>query len=198
VQLHHAADGRWPLHEHAGPATVCIVALNVCLLFDGPAERAIRSLWDRLEADGVPTLRSHTHGSHHPHLSYVVTLRGDRAAISTAMHALPDNGPFEIIFDAFGAFRRGRISLFPSLPADLVARQQAVVEAARRTGALVHKHYEIGRWLPHSSLAPRVRTAHLSLLASAVYEVLPLTARITRAALIDSSTGELSPLDNIP
>lgn len=50
------------------------MALAVCLLFDGRSERAIRNLWDRLEHLGVPTLRSHTHGLHVPHVSYVVLL----------------------------------------------------------------------------------------------------------------------------
>ena len=34
-----------------------------------------------LEKRGVPTLRSHTHGLHHPHLSYVVLLQWELAAV---------------------------------------------------------------------------------------------------------------------
>jgi hypothetical protein len=35
-------------------------------------------------------------------------------------------------------------------------------------------------------------------LTAAVYDVLPLHARLDRAALIDSATGELSPLEALP
>ena len=35
-------------------------------------------------------------------------------------------------------------------------------------------------------------------LAAAVYEILPLAARVDRAALIDSGTGETWPLPHIP
>ncbi|MCP2168449.1 2'-5' RNA ligase family protein [Goodfellowiella coeruleoviolacea] len=174
------------------------MALAVCLLFDRRTERSLRGLWDRLEERGVPTLRSHTHGQHHPHLSYVVLLRWGLTAVRDAVAALPDHGPFEIVFDAIGAFRRGRVCLVPACPADLVARQQAVVAAVRDTGALVHEHYEVNRWLPHAALAPRAGLSQLALVAAATYDVLPLTATVSGAALINSSTGEVWPLPGIP
>jgi 2'-5' RNA ligase superfamily protein len=174
------------------------VALGVCLLFDDRTDRAIRGLWDRLEERGVATLHSHTHGSHRPHLSYVVLLRWDLDTVRRAVEGLPDLGPFEIVLDAFGVFRRGRACLLPAAPAALVIRQHAVVCAVRRAGAVVHRHYEIDRWLPHVSLAPRVRMDQLPAIASASHDVLPLTARITGAALIDSAAGSSSPLRNLP
>jgi 2'-5' RNA ligase len=174
------------------------MALAVCLLFDARAERAMRKLWERLEQLGVPTLRSHTHGRHHPHLSYVVLLDWDLDRVRAAVERLDDHEPIELTFDAVGAFRRGRLSLVPAIPADLVARQQAVVAATRATGALVHRHYEVGRWLPHVSLATRAPLDRLAELTASVYDVLPLTVTVTRAALIDSTTGEFWPLRNLP
>lgn len=174
------------------------VALAVCLLFDTRADRALRSLWERLEQQGVPTLRSHTHGLHHPHLSYVVLLQWELEPVRAAVELLDDQEPFELTFDAVAAFRRGRVSLVPSITADLVARQQAVVAATRATGALVHKHYEVNRWLPHTSLATRASTDQLGQLAASAYEILPLTATVIRAALIDSSAGRFWPLKILP
>lgn len=174
------------------------MALGVCVLFDRPTERALRALWDRLEERGVPSLRSHTHGRHQPHLSYVVMLDWRLAAVRDAVAALPDHRPYEVIFDAVGTFRRGRICLIPAVPADMVARQQAVVEAVRAAGARVHEHYEVGRWLPHCSIAPRARLDRLPVVAATVYDVLPLPARIVRTALIDSATGQQWSLPNLP
>jgi hypothetical protein len=170
----------------------------VCLLFDSRAERLLRNLWDRLENDGVRTLRSHTHGEHHPHMSYVVLLRWDLDGVRAAVDALPDGGPFDVTFDAVASFPRGRTGLVPTMTPDLLIRQRAVLESVRATGALVHRHYEAGRWLPHCSIAPRVRLGQLPSVASVVYDILPLTARIDRAALIDSATGELWPLAAVP
>ncbi len=174
------------------------MALGVCLLFDERSERALRSLWDRLEERGVATLRSHTHGRHRPHLSYVVLLNWDLDAVQDVVEALPDRGPIDLSFDALATFRRGRAFLVPATPADLVARQQVVVEKVAATGAIVHQHYEVGRWLPHCSVAPRTRLEQLSSVAAAVYDILPLAVRVTGAALIDSSTGQSWPLTNVP
>src|SRR5437763_6441974 len=99
------------------------MALAVCLLFDAPADRALRRLWDRLEERGVPTLRSHTHGQHHPHLSLVVLLDWELDKVRAAVEALPDNGPFEIHFEAIGLLPRGRDAPIPPGPADLAVRQ---------------------------------------------------------------------------
>ncbi|GAA5122806.1 2'-5' RNA ligase family protein [Haloechinothrix salitolerans] len=174
------------------------MALGVCLLFDGKSQRSIRNLWDRIESEGVPTLRSHTHGQHHPHLSYVVLLHWDADAVRTAVDEVPGYEPFDLTFDALGSFRRGRVCLVPAVPDGLVARQHRVVEAVRRTGAVVHKHYEIDRWLPHLSLANRARLDALPAVAAAIYDVLPLTVRVNRAALIDSATGRVWPLAVLP
>jgi hypothetical protein len=174
------------------------VALGVCVLFDPRTERALRALWDRLEEHGVPSLRSHTHGLHRPHVSYVVLLGWDLGTVRNTVAALPDHGPYDMVFDAVGSFRRGRVCLIPAVPADLVTRQQAVVEAVRATGALVHEHYQVGRWLPHCSIAPRARLEQLPVVAATVYDVLPLPARAVRAALIDSATGQRWPLPNLP
>ena len=55
----------------------------------------------------------------------------------------------------------------------------------------------VTRWLPHSSLAPRATLRELPAVAPLAYDVFPLTARVTRAALINSATGESWPLANL-
>ena len=174
------------------------MALAACLLFDRQTERALRALWDRLEDLGVPTLRSHTHGRHVPHVSYAVVREGDVDAINRAVSALPDGGGVGLRFDGLGLFRRGRSWLVPAVASDLASRQEAVVAAVTSTGAELHRHYEPGAWMPHCTLAPRVPLPMLPVLAAAVYEILPLAARVDRAALIDSGTGESWPLPHIP
>ncbi|PQM48811.1 hypothetical protein C1Y40_00979 [Mycobacterium talmoniae] len=133
------------------------MALAVCLLFDRRSERAVRALWDRLEQHGVPSLASHTHRRHVPHLSYAVLRSWDLAAVTAALAALDDGSPVQANFDGVGLFRRGRTWLVAGVSAELMARQQRVVEAVTATGADLHKHYRPGIWLPHCSLAPRAR-----------------------------------------
>jgi 2'-5' RNA ligase len=174
------------------------VALAVCLLFDRRSERAIRALWDRVEEQGVPSLRSHTHGRHVPHVSYAVLRSWDQAAVTDALAAVDGGRPVELSFDGIGLFRRGRTWLVAGVTADFVARQQRVVEAVIATGAELHKHYRPGVWLPHCSLAPRATLAQLPTVAAAVFDVLPLQGRLDRAALVNSATGDVYPLSALP
>ena len=174
------------------------MALAVCLLFDARGERAIRALWDQLETLGVPSLRSHTHGRHVPHLSYAVLRSWDLARVTAAHSELEAGEPSDVSFDGIGLFRRGRAWLLAGVAADLAIRQERIVRAVTATGAELHKHYLPGRWLPHCSLAPRAPLAQLPILAAAVYDVLPLSARLSRAALINSATGDLWPLATLP
>jgi len=166
------------------------VALAVCLLFDRPSERAVRALWDRVEEQGVPSLGSHTHGRHVPHVSYAVLRRWDQVAVNDALAGLDGGDPVDLSFDGVGLFRRGRTWLVAGVSAEFVARQQRVVEAVTATGAELHKHYRPGVWLPHCSLAPRATLAQLPLVVAAVMDVLPLWARLDRAALVNSDGGD--------
>jgi hypothetical protein len=174
------------------------VALAICLLFDDKSERAIRALWDRVEELGVPSMSSHTHRRHVPHVSYAVLRSWDLSAVTAAVAALGAASPVELTFDGVGLFRRGRTWLVAGAGAEFVARQQRVVDAVVATGADLHKHYVPGTWLPHCSLAPRVTLTQLSLVASAVLDVIPLRAKLEHAALINSATGDRSPLAALP
>ncbi len=169
------------------------IALAVCLLLDDRADTAVRRLWTRLEAAGVPTLRSHTHGRHVPHLSYAALRSYELAAVSSALEALDPSPALTLRFDGLGTFRRSRCWLAPAVNAELVQRQQAVVEAVTRTGADLHHHYAPGRWLPHVTLAPRLHLTDLAAVAGAVYDILPLRATSAGLALVDTSTGRGHP-----
>jgi 2'-5' RNA ligase len=165
------------------------IALAVCLLLDERADLAVRRLWDRLESDGVPTLRTHTHGRHVPHLTYASLRSYDLDAVRTALARTPAVEPVHLRFDALGAFRRTRCWLAPAVTSELVRRQEAVVAAVVATGADLHLHYRPGVWVPHLTLAPRLHLGQLPVVAAAVYDVLPLTAVGVRTALVETSTG---------
>ena len=167
------------------------MALAVCLLFDRRSERAVRALWDRLESVGVPSLRSHTHGRHVPHVSYAVLRSWSLPEVSAALLRVGARPPVELHFDGIGLFRRGRAWLLAAGSAELHAQQERVVEAITMTGAELHKHYQPGRWLPHCSVAPRAPLTKLPTLAATIYDVLPMDTRLDRLALIDSATGQL-------
>jgi len=174
------------------------VALAVCLLFDTRSENLLRELWGRLEDAGVRTLATHTHRRHHPHLSYVVLRTWDLARVQDALAAQPPAAPFEMSFHGTLSFPRGRAALAPAIGADTALRQWRIVTALEATGAEVHHNYRAGHWVPHVSVATRAQGATLATVVRAIADVLPLTVRVDRAALVDSSTGRTWPLPHIP
>jgi len=173
------------------------VALTVCLLLDDAADRAVRRLWGRLEQAGVPTLLSHTHGRHVPHLTLASLTSCDLEDVRAALTALPAAEPLATRFEALGVFRRSRCWLAPTVTTGLLVRQQAAVHAVRDAGADVHDAYRPGGWVPHLTLAPRLHLRELAAVAERVNEILPLPATFERAALVQTSTGEVETLPHL-
>lgn len=170
------------------------VALAVCILFDAEGERVIRGLWARLESRGVPTPLTHTHGRHHPHLSLAVARTWDLDAVLASVAALPPALPVRLACQGIVAFPRGRAALAVAVSVDLARRQEAAVAAVMATGADLHHYYLPGRWVPHVSIATGGNADQLPIVATTVTDTLPLSVTGTRAALVDSSTGETWPL----
>jgi 2'-5' RNA ligase len=166
------------------------VALALCLLFDSRTDRLVRQLWQRLENQGVPTLLTHTHGRHHPHLSLAVLREWDLDRVRSALQPLPDAGPCDVAVQGTVVFPRGRGALACSASANLAARQERVVDVLRASGAEMHRHYEHGRWVPHVSVATSASSSTLAVVVNTVSDVLPVTLVANQAALIDTSTGQ--------
>ena len=174
------------------------MSLAVCLLFDGESNRRIRQLWQHLEDVGVGTLASHTHGRHYPHLSYAVLREWDVRQVQRAVESLPDGGPITLSCQGSLCFPRGRVALAPAGSAELSTRQERAVCAIEQTGAVLHKHYRSGYWVPHISVATRAPAGRMAEVTRIVADVLPLMVRVEHAALIDSGTGQTWPLAVIP
>lgn len=174
-----------------------VSSLSVCLLLDDAAEQSVRRLWRQLEDDGLPSLVGHTHGRHVPHLT--LASLGD-TSVDSVLHAvaeLPEARPEPVTFQALGTFTRSRCSLIPAVPAALLARQHVVVDSLLAAGCRVHRHYLPGAWVPHLTVATRSQVDTLPRIARRVYEVLPLSAVLERAAVVDTATGEVHPLSRL-
>lgn len=177
------------------------MALAVCLLFDARSDLRVRELWSRLEAAGVASLATHTHRRHHPHLSYAVLRTWDHERVHEALGGLPraDIGADACAMTVHGAlmFPRGRVGLAVATPADMGLRQAETVAALAATGAELHRHYRSGRWVPHVSVSPHTHRSDVPTVVRMICDILPLTIRVDRAALVDSSTGQTWPLPHI-
>lgn len=173
------------------------MALSVCLLPDAPTDRAVRRVWERLEEHGIRTLLTHTHGRHVPHLTLATLRTYDHGLVRAALAALPDVEATVVPFDGLGMFRRSRCWLLPAVTEHLLGRQAGVVSATEDTGADLHRNYVPGTWMPHLTLAPRLHLDDLPTVAKIVFDVLPLEVPFSRAALVDTSTGEVDLLPHL-
>jgi 2'-5' RNA ligase superfamily len=174
------------------------VALAVCALFDPAGERLVRGLWARLEDAGIGSLASHTHGRHHPHLSFAVLREWEPDRVREALDRLPDGGDFAANVQGTVVFPRGRVALAVAVGAEVALRQNRVASALVAAGGQLHKHYRPTSWIPHVSVATRTPGALLPVAVTAVSDVLPVTLTVASAALIDTATGESWPLPGIP
>lgn len=171
---------------HADP-----MALAVCQLFDARSDRLMRELWARLEEAGVGTMASHTHGRHHPHLSFAVLRTWELRPVRDTLDGLPEGEPFRCASHGTLIFPRGRVALAPSFSATVTMRQDRVARALLEAGADLHKHYWPDLWLPHVSVATRASAAQLPVIVNAIADVLPLELHAVRTALVDSSSGRI-------
>jgi hypothetical protein len=171
------------------------MALAVCLLFDRRSERLVRELWERLEQQGVRTLASHTHGRHHPHLSYAVLRSWDLGLVQAALAGVPTGDPVTLHCHGTLTFPRGRAALAPAVTAGLASAQERVVTAVAATGADLHRNYRPGWWVPHVSVATRAQGAAMATVVKTIADTLPLSLQVDRTALVDSSTGRTWPVD---
>ena len=175
-----------------------LVALAVCVLFDAAGQRLIRGLWARLEDAGVGSLASHTHGHHHPHLSYAVLLEWDLDRVRDTLGRLPDGDGFPANVQGAVVFPRGRVALAVAVPPEVARRQALVTSALTTAGAHLHKHYRPASWIPHVSVATRAPGALLPVATTAISDVLPATLTVASAALVDTGTAQIWPLPRIP
>lgn len=173
------------------------MALAVCQLFDARSDRLLRELWARLESEGVGTLASHTHGQHHPHLSYAVLRTWELEEVRETLADLPGGERFTAACHGSLIFPRGRVALAPSIPAEVAQRQERVVRRLQDAGADLHRHYFPGQWVPHVSVVTRASAIQLALVVKAIADVLPMELHAERTALVDSSSGQVWSLPRV-
>ncbi len=162
--------------------------------FDPVAQRRFRGLWDNLERVGVPSLREHTHRRHRPHVSLVAADELDPAAVARALAGLAVPAPLRLEFQFVGQFAGGVLWLGPAPTADLLAHHAEVTARLDKAGIEFWPHYRPGVWVPHATLSMTARAGLIAPATPPCLDVLPLTATLATAAVVDHSQGIYHPL----
>ncbi|PTA46221.1 2'-5' RNA ligase family protein [Micromonospora sp. RP3T] len=164
------------------------------LYLDTDASRRIRVLWDLLESEGVPSMRSLLAQRHRPHVSLAVAPRLDPERVAAALAGTVVAAPLRLEFQHAGQFVGRVLWLGPAPTSELLAHHAVVYERLARAGVDVVEHYRPGRWVPHCTLSMRVPNPLMAAAVRRCLEVLPLTATVVGAAVTDHARDIARPL----
>lgn len=132
--------------------------ISIELLFDATTEARVRQEWDALAAAGVSSMAAHTAPSNRPHITLLVRTQLEPFDASDLVARLP----MPITLGApllFGAGDR-RILVRSVVPSEPLLALHAALHAVLGPGDDA-AHTVPGEWMPHVTLARRLRLADL-------------------------------------
>jgi 2'-5' RNA ligase len=165
------------------------------LYLDVDATRRVRTLWRALEAEGIPTLGS-LHQKHRPHVSLAAAHRIDPHAVAGALGDFPVGRDLTLDMDFVGQFVGRVLWLGVTVTPTLLDRHREIHERLTAGGVEVWEHYRPGRWVPHCTISLRVPNPMMAPAIRRCLEILPLTARVTGAAVADHANDVMHPLSH--
>jgi 2'-5' RNA ligase len=164
--------------------------------FDDAADRAVRALWSRLEAAGVASLATRTHGLHRPHVTFALAgaipsgtreaLRADLARIAIPRLWLSTLAAFSSADEV--------LMLAAVVDTELLAVHSAVHDVLAGRVKAPSAYHLPGSWVPHCVLAQGLPPASVSAGFTTLYPVEPIRATVTEIAVVDTHTGASDPL----
>jgi hypothetical protein len=166
------------------------MAQGIVLLLDDDADAAVRARWRRLAEAGLPSLVTHTHGRHVPHISLVVAELIEvgewLAVLRGGWFAAP---PVSVQLGPVGTFPEGGWVFLGVEGLDRSAHARLVASLGDDVSD-PWEHYLPDLWVPHCTLAggldaDEVEAALVTLGGSAR----SIPATIDSAAVIDSESG---------
>ena len=161
---------------------------GIVLWPDPDTSAAVRGLWRELAAAGLPSLETHTHRLHQPHVSLVVADDLDHETASSAVGAVPAT-PIPCRVEVVGFFPGG-ILLLPLVPnIELLEEQQRVSTALGGLATGRWAHTEPGVWTPHMTCAYGIAPDQAATALAIALEHLPLNGYLTTRGVEDGTTG---------
>jgi 2'-5' RNA ligase len=176
------------------------VANALVLLFDPQTDAAVRAVWANLEARGVSSLATATHGRHHPHVSLAVADRIGHEQARAAIEPLRDASSMHLRLGSLAVFpgRAGVLYLGVVPTLRLLRVHHLVHERLARSGVETNRHYLPDAWVPHCTLAQGLTHDAVTTGVRAIKRLRPLEADGVAVGLADTGTGEVTTLLDLP
>ena len=165
---------------------------TVELLGDDELDRVVREAWRQLDRAGLVSLARHQHPTNRPHLTLASAAElppGADAVIAAALRALP----VPVRLGGLHFFRgRTGVLAWAVDGGHPLRRLQAQIWSAL-DGADRNPQHEPGAWVPHISLARRLRPDQEPLAERVIGETAAV-GQLTRARSYDSVSRTVDPL----
>jgi hypothetical protein len=176
---------------------VALVAYAIELFFDEQADTAVRRLWHRLAASGLPSLETLGHCRHRPHVSLTVLETARLPAVADVEDLVDARRLPALRFSALGTFGGGGGVLFlaPVMTAPLLAVHVRLNDVMQERGIVQWPHYLPGSWVPHCTLAMNVTPAELSAAAGMLAGFRQIQAEVAEVGITDTETGDITVLN---
>jgi 2'-5' RNA ligase len=168
------------------------MAIALEVFFDQATTSTVRALWQLLEANGIPSEGSASHGRHQPHVTLLNVQSLDVTEPLTRTIA-PLIGT-EIVFDSLAIFPGSPSVLFLGVRATRpLLDAHAAIHASITTERVGPWHYyEPGTWVPHCGLALGLNAAAVTRAFALLPPFQQLKATITEVCAVNSVTGDHS------
>jgi 2'-5' RNA ligase len=169
------------------------MAHSVDLFFDSEADEAIRSLWQRLERAGVPSLASRTHRRHRPHVTFAMAGSIPHRTVEALRRDLRPLSLPSLWLYTLGTFptKENGLWLGAVVDTELLAVHSAVHDVLAGAVKQPFAFFLPGSWIPHCTLAQDLTPGQLAAAVEALHPVSPVSARISEVGITDTRTGEV-------
>jgi hypothetical protein len=156
---------------------------------DITTSRVIRDLWDELETEGVPSMATHTHKLHKPHVSLIVAEHLPVNASLQAVGPVPTE-PIRLLIEAAGVFPGGFLFLACVANVEMLDEQRRVHRAVQPLAVDPWPHFDPGTWTPHVTAGWTLTQRQLAEALPIVLDRLPIEGWLDHGGVEDGSTGE--------
>ena len=162
---------------------------GIVLWPDATTSRAIQELWAAIAAHGVPSMATHTHKLHQPHVSLTVAEQLPVRAALKAVAPVPTE-PIRLLVNAAGVFPGGFLFLACVASRALLDEQLRVHQAVRMLAVDPWPYFEPGTWTPHITTGWALTTQQSAEALPLVLDCLPIEGWLESGGVEDGSTGE--------
>ena len=162
---------------------------GVVLWPDEQTSHQLRSIWDQLVDQDLPSMATESHRLHVPHVSLIVADDLQVADALAAVGAVPST-PIPLLIEAAALVPGGHLLLACTANRTLLEEQARVHRAALPHAQNAWSHYAPDEWLPHLTTARSLTVPQVSEALRIVLDHLPIRGSLTAGGIEDGATGE--------